>query len=80
LRPQRFDLLAPRKQVKALIFGHTHHWDLQQKEGLHLINLPAVSYPFKAGDPAGWVDLHLAEQGATLELRSLDPAHPAHGK
>lgn len=75
-----YDLLAPRKQVKALIFGHTHHWDLQQKEGLHLINLPAVSYPFKAGDPAGWVDVHLAEQSATLELRSLDPAHPAHGK
>lgn len=75
-----YEVLAPRKQVKALIFGHTHHWDLQQKGGLHLVNLPAVAYPFRPTDPSGWVDVHLGEQGATLELRSLDPAHPAHGK
>jgi hypothetical protein len=75
-----FEVLAPRKQVKALIFGHTHHWELQQKDGLHLINLPAVGDAFRAGDPSGWVDMQLAEQGAALELRSLDPAHPAHGK
>lgn len=75
-----YEVLAPRKQVKALIFGHTHHWELQQKDGLHLINLPAVGYAFRTGDPSGWVDLELAEQGAILELRSLDPAHPAHRK
>lgn len=75
-----FAVLAPRKQVKAVVFGHTHHWDLQQRDGIHLINLPPVGYIFRAGDPAGWVDVRLAEQGATLELRSLDPAHPAHGK
>jgi 3',5'-cyclic AMP phosphodiesterase CpdA len=75
-----YDLLTPRKHVKALIFGHTHHWDLQQREGLHLINLPAIAYPFKAGDPTGWVDLRLTERGAALQLRALDPNHPAHGK
>jgi len=75
-----FAVLAPRKQVKAVVFGHTHHWDVQQREGIHLINLPPVGYIFRAGDPAGWVDVRLADKGATLELRSLDAAHPAHGK
>jgi 3',5'-cyclic AMP phosphodiesterase CpdA len=75
-----FAALVPRKQVKAVVFGHTHHWDVQQRDGIHLINLPPVGYIFRAGDPAGWVDVRLAEKGATLELRSLDPAHPAHAK
>ena len=75
-----YDLLTPRKHVKALIFGHTHHWELQQREGLHLINLPAIAYPFRAGDPTGWVDCKLTAQGASLELRALDSTHPAHGK
>ena len=74
------DLLTPRKHVKALIFGHTHHWELQQREGLHLINLPAIAYPFRNGDPTGWVDCKLTAQGASLELRALDATHPAHGK
>jgi 3',5'-cyclic AMP phosphodiesterase CpdA len=75
-----YDLLTPRKHVKALVFGHTHHWELQQREGLHLINLPAIAYPFRAGDPTGWVDFKLTPQGASLELRALDANHPAHGK
>jgi 3',5'-cyclic AMP phosphodiesterase CpdA len=75
-----FAVLQPRKQVKAYIFGHTHHWDLKEKDGIHLLNLPAVAYPFNAKDPTGWVDFHLAADGATFELRSTDPKHPAHGE
>jgi Icc protein len=74
------DVLTPRKQVKALIFGHTHHWEIREKEGIHLVNLPPVAYVFQKGDPSGWVDVHLKSDSATLELRSLDTAHSAHGK
>ena len=74
------DVLTPRKQVKALIFGHTHHWELREKDGIHLVNLPPVAYVFQKGDPSGWVDVHLKGDGATLELRSLDSSHAAHGK
>src|SRR5437867_5827607 len=30
------DLLKPRRQVKALLFGHTHAWSVKEEDGLHL--------------------------------------------
>jgi 3',5'-cyclic AMP phosphodiesterase CpdA len=72
-------LLLPRRHVKALFFGHTHRWSLTEQDGLHLVNLPAVAYVFAKAQPSGWVDCRLRADGAKLELRSLAPAHPAHG-
>jgi Icc protein len=72
------DVLLPRKQIKALIYGHTHHWDVSHRQGLHCINLPAVAYVFRPGDPSGWVDTHLQEDGMTMELLCVDPTHHAH--
>ena len=74
------DFLAARRQVKALIFGHTHRWSVKEESGIHLINLPPVAYIFQAGDPSGWVDVNLSDAGATLELRSVDPTHKQHGE
>ena len=75
------DVLRPRKQVKAWIYGHTHLWEVKQDEsGIHLVNLPPVAYVFKAGNPSGWVHATLARDGMKLELRSLDAKHPAHGQ
>jgi len=73
-------LLTPRKQVKALLFGHTHAWSVKQQDGLHLVNLPAVAYPFQDGYPIGWVDWQLADDGAKLELRCVDPGHKQQGE
>ena len=28
--------------MKAYVFGHTHTWKLAEKDGIHLINLPAI--------------------------------------
>ncbi|HEY5312886.1 MAG TPA: metallophosphoesterase [Pirellulales bacterium] len=75
-----FEVLVPRKHVKAYIFGHTHHWDLRQHEGIHLVNLPPVAYLFKAGDPNGWVEARLADGSVQLELHALDAKHPANGQ
>ncbi len=74
-----FEIVMPRKQVKAVFFGHTHRWEPTEREGLHLVNLPAVAYPFVAGQPTGWVDCLLAADGMKLELRAHDPTHAAHG-
>ena len=74
------DLLAPRKQAKALIFGHTHAWSVKQEDGLHLVNLPAVAYVFQEGYPIGWVDVKLAEGGMAMELRCVDPTDKQHGE
>lgn len=74
------EILLPRKHVKALFFGHSHKWDLQERDGLHLVNLPAVAYPFAKDQPTGWVDCRLTASGTTLELRAHNAQHPAHGK
>ncbi len=75
------EILRPRRQAKGLIFGHTHRWKVEQDpSGLHLINLPAVAYVFQKGEPSGWVQATLERKAMRLELRSLDPAHPAHGQ
>jgi len=72
-------LLSPRKQVKAVIFGHTHDWYYEKHpDGLHLVNLPPVAYVFTPGKPSGWVDTRLSDNGMTMQLRSLDPNHPQH--
>jgi len=75
-----FEIIRPRKQVKAYIFGHTHAWKVwPDKSGIHLINLPPVAYVFLPGEPAGWVHATLEDKGIRLELRCVDPAHKSHG-
>jgi hypothetical protein len=76
-----FEIIRPRKQVKAYIFGHTHAWKVWPDEsGIHLINLPPVAYVFQEGEPAGWVHATLEKKGMRLDLRCLDTAHKAHGQ
>lgn len=75
-----FEVLAPRKQVKAAFYGHTHNWEVTSKEGIHLVNLPPVAYVFAKGKPSGFVEIELAEASAKLRLSALDTEHPEHGK
>ena len=76
-----FEVIRPRKQVKAYIFGHTHAWNVwKDQSGIHLINLPPVSYVFQPGEPAGWVHALIEKKGMRLELRCVDPAHKAQGQ
>jgi 3',5'-cyclic AMP phosphodiesterase CpdA len=76
-----FDVIRPRKQVKAYIYGHTHAWSVDKdSEGLHLVNLPAVAYTFREGDPSGWVSAQLRPDSLDLKFYSLNTAHPAHGR
>jgi hypothetical protein len=75
------EVIRPRKQVKAYIYGHTHHWKIEQDiSGIHLINLPPVAYAFHNGDPSGWVHATVQPDGMRLEFRSVDPTHKAHGQ
>lgn len=76
-----FEVIRPRKQVKAYLFGHTHAWSVMQDDsGLYLVNLPPIAYVFKEGNPSGWVRATLASDGMKLELRCLDTTHKAHGE
>jgi 3',5'-cyclic-AMP phosphodiesterase len=75
-----YEVMIPRRQVKAYVFGHTHHWEHKQHEGIHLVNLPPVAYPFNKDDPNGWVHCQLNDKGATFELRALNDQHPKQGQ
>ena len=75
-----FEIVKPRKNVKAIVFGHTHHWGLYKVDGIHLINLPAIGRIFREEEPLGWVDATLKPDGIKLELRALDTKHKAHGE
>jgi 3',5'-cyclic AMP phosphodiesterase CpdA len=75
-----FDILRPRKQVKAYFFGHTHRWSVSQYRGIHLINLPTTAWLFDAKEPRGWVDVRLRPDGISLALSALDKNHQSHGQ
>ena len=72
-------LLAERKRARAYIYGHTHEWQHDQRDHLHLINQPAVSYYFGKGHAHGWVDMKLTETFADLELHCINRKHTQHG-
>jgi Icc protein len=72
-------VLKARPQVKAYVFGHTHTWRLAEKDGIHLINLPAIGYPFAKGEVTGWVDANFTANGVKLKVQAIDAKHPKHG-
>lgn len=75
-----FEIIRPRTQVKAYIYGHTHTWSVEQDtSGIHLINLPPVAYIFRDADPSGWVTARLEPDALRLRLHSLTPGHRADG-
>jgi len=76
-----FEIIRPRRQVKAYIYGHTHSWKVEKdRSGIHFINLPPVAYVFREGEPSGWVRATLQSDSMRLELRCLDIEHKAHGQ
>ena len=74
-----FDVMMPRKQAKAFIFGHTHGWHVAHQAGVHLINIPTTAWLF-ADQPRGFVAGLLKKDGLTLTLHTLDPKHAKHGE
>jgi len=66
------EIVAPFRQVKAVVFGHSHAYTLDRFEGIHLIGLPAVGFPFQPGQPIGWVEAAISLEGAALKLHPLE--------
>ena len=64
-----FALLRLHRHVQAVIYGHSHVWQLGKRDRIHLINLPAVGYNFRDQDPVGWVEARFRSRGVTLTLR-----------
>lgn len=76
-----FKVLRPRKQVKIVIYGHTHDWHIRRDEsGIHMVNLPPTAYVFEGNKPSGWVRATLGDDRMQIELRCVDPKHPLNGE
>jgi len=74
------EIVQSRKQVKAVLYGHTHEWTYHVTDGLHFVNLPTSAYVFKPMQPAGWVDARLGESGMKLTLNTIAKTHPKNGE
>jgi 3',5'-cyclic-AMP phosphodiesterase len=66
-----YDVITPRKQVKAYVYGHTHEWNLDKHEGIHLVNVPTVSAWKDDNQPRGFVAAELHRRGMALALHTL---------
>jgi 3',5'-cyclic AMP phosphodiesterase CpdA len=66
------DLVRPKRNVKAVVYGHTHRWEHSKAaDDVHLVNLPAVAYHFSDTQPLGWTRLSLDDRGAHWTLHAL---------
>ncbi|QDU52823.1 metallophosphoesterase family protein [Gimesia panareensis] len=72
-----WEILAPRKQVKAYIHGHIHDRGNAEHKGIHIINTPATSYVANPKQSTtGWTVAKLSPEGITLTTRTSDDQHP----
>lgn len=74
-----FALIRPHRQVKAIFYGHSHVWEIGEREGVHLVNLPAVGYNFRDQDPVGWVEAEFSAAGVELVLHAIGGSREGDG-
>ncbi len=75
-----FEVLRPHRHVKAILYGHSHKYEVIERDGLQLINLPAVGYNFNDSEPVGWVESVWTSEGVDLTLRSIGGNQAANGQ
>lgn len=66
-----FEIVRPHKQVKAVFYGHSHVWERGEREGVQLINLPAVGYNFSDQQPVGWTEAWFGKGGVRLKVHAF---------
>ena len=76
---QLFEIVAPVKKVKAIVFGHSHKYQFSEYDGIHLINLPATGYNFTGSQPVGWVEARMTDQAGEFILHAIGGNMRHHG-
>lgn len=66
--------------VKAIVFGHSHQWRIEQQDKLWLINLPALGYNFADDQPIGWTKAELRPDELLLTLSAIGGNRDEHDK
>jgi 3',5'-cyclic AMP phosphodiesterase CpdA len=75
-----FGIVQPHSQVKAIFYGHSHRYALDERDGVKLVNLPAVGYNFNDAEPVGWVEATFSADGVDLGLRAIGGNRQQDGK
>lgn len=73
-------ILKPHRGVKAVIYGHSHRYEYNERDGVQLINLPAVGYHFTPDQPVGWVEAKFTPEGAAMTLHAVAGNRSDDGK
>lgn len=73
-------IVLPVRSVKAILYGHSHNYRYDVRDGLHLINLPALGYNFRDAEPVGWVEAALSKDGGDFKLHAAAGNTAADGK
>jgi Icc protein len=66
-----FEIIRPHRQVKAIFYGHSHAWNIGERQDVKLINLPSLGYNFSETQPVGWVDARFRRDGVDLTLHAI---------
>jgi hypothetical protein len=66
-----FEIIRSQRQVKAIFYGHSHAWSITARQGVKLVNLPALGYNFTPEEPVGWVDARFRPTGVDLTLHAI---------
>jgi len=75
-----FDIIAPIKKVKAVVYGHSHKYEFCETEGIALINLPAAGYNFTHVQPVGWVEARLSPEAGEFILHAVGGSAKQDGR
>ena len=71
--------VKPHACVKAIVYGHTHIFSVEEDDGIYHINLPPSGYLFDPRRPLGWLAVEVTPSDMTLTLHCVDESHPQHG-
>ena len=75
-----FEILKPHRKVKAIFYGHSHRYHVDQRDHIHLINQPAIGYNFNDSQPVGWLDAQFTAEGVSLRLNAIGGNTAGDGK
>ncbi len=64
-------LIHPFRQVKAIFHGHDHVYRLEKFDGLHIVGLPALAFPFEESGATGWIEARLTVRGGDFTHHAI---------
>ena len=62
---------STENEIHLALLSDTHMWSISERQGVKLINLPALGYNFSADQPVGWVNARFRRGGVDLTMHAI---------